>query len=934
MQMVFTLENEPSFSLNKQKLAEIDFQEVLNLADSAICLLDVDGSIVYSNKKANDYFLDSNIKAQINQNIPNNALISSKNRHFKVSITKLNDNLTVCAIKNISENVSLNNEIILLQEIETSMNNVLELNSLLNLILNGIKKLGFDSASMYLIDEESNIMEGVISTSFSKHVMKSVKIRIEKSPFLREIIKRKHSVFAENLKEFQFEIEKELLLENNVRSFLCLPLLVEGGVTGILTANITEERHNKFDLNILQLFANDAALAINRALLYDKLNNFNKQLRKKIKFATKELRAKNIRLKEADELKTQLLSIISHELRTPLTSIKGYSSLLVNDKIGCLTKEQKECIRIIDEESDKLKTVIDDVLNLSRLVSGKDPLALEKIDIIKIISEVIDSNKKHIEEKEILVNFNYEEVIDLNIDPEKIKQALSHLISNAIKFNKKGGRINIKILNNPYFVQVSVKDTGIGIEKSSIEKIFEEFYQLEDHLTRVGMGTGVGLSIAKEIINLHKGDIWVKSTPGKSSTFYFTLPKNLKPKVVLESDEKFAKTIEELETIRAISGFVQKNFDLKQILHLILQGIRSAVGFDRVRLYLYDKEKSVMNGTVAIGNDSIDKISIDIKPNTFVSKIIHNRKAVLIKDSKETPYNKELGKKSDTPFAAVPLIIRNDVIGLIAGDNVVSGKIITQQNLNSFTAFANNAAIVIEYVRLYEEMEKKVKERTKQLEDFMNYVSHEMRTPLTSLIGYSRLLSADTLDQKSKAESIGILNREATRLKVMIDDYLDLSKLEYGKHELRMKNVDLSKLINDVAKVMVIQSDKKNLHFNYRCNSAVVNADEEKIKQVLFNLLSNAIKFTEKGKVGIKVADLSDYYLISVSDTGIGIKDEDKEKVFDKFRQIEHGHKTEKGTGLGLIISKKIIESHKGKVWFDSSYGKGSTFYFTLPKNI
>ena len=402
----------------------------------------------------------------------------------------------------------------------------------------------------------------------------------------------------------------------------------------------------------------------------------------------------------------------------------------------------------------------------------------------------------------------------------------------------------------------------------------------------------------------------------------------------MESDEKFEKTIEELEAIRTISNFLQRKFELKQILMLIIQGLKNIVGFDRVRLYLYDKEKSFMNGAVAIGNDNFESIKIEIKPNTFLSRILSNKKAVIVKDSKETPYTKELGKKPDTPFAAMPLIIRDDIIGLLAGDNAVSGKLITQKNLNSFTTFANSASIAIEYVRLYEEMDKKVKERTKQLEDFMNYVSHEMRTPLTSLIGYSRLLLSDNMDLASRKESVEILNKEATRLKSMIDDYLDLSKMESGKHELKLKEVDLSKIINDVSNVMKIQTAKKKLDFESNCKKAIAKVDEEKIKQVGFNLLSNAIKFTEKGKIRINLSQNNDNYLISVSDMGIGIKKEDFPKVFDKFRQIDHGLKTEKGTGLGLLITKKIVESHNGKIWFDSEFGKGSTFYFTIPKTL
>src|SRR3989344_3618278 len=219
--------------LNKPKLAEIDFEQIINLADSAICLFDVDGSIVYSNKKANEYLQDDKIKAQITPEILNNTLISSKNKHFKVNITKLDTDLSICVIKNISENVSINNELMVLQEIEKSMSNVLELNSLLDQILNGINKLGFDSSSLYLIDEESNSLEGVTSTSTSKSQMKTIKIEIAKSEFLTEMAKNKKAVFIQDLKDSDVSVEKELLLDNEVISFLCLPLIVDGNLIGI-----------------------------------------------------------------------------------------------------------------------------------------------------------------------------------------------------------------------------------------------------------------------------------------------------------------------------------------------------------------------------------------------------------------------------------------------------------------------------------------------------------------------------------------------------------------------------------------------------------------------------------------------------------------------------------------------------------------------------
>jgi len=124
------------------------------------------------------------------------------------------------------------------------------------------------------------------------------------------------------------------------------------------------------------------------------------------------------------------------------------------------------------------------------------------------------------------------------------------------------------------------------------------------------------------------------------------------------------------------------------------------------------------------------------------------------------------------------------------------------------------------------------------------------------------------------------------------------------------------------------------LKFVYDVDKVTTNIDKSQVKQILLNLVSNSIKFTEKGDIKLKVHNMKDHFLFTISDTGIGIKKEDFSKVFDKFEQINHGLKTEKGTGLGLVITKQMVENHGGKIWFDSKHGKGSTFYFTIPISI
>jgi signal transduction histidine kinase len=215
----------------------------------------------------------------------------------------------------------------------------------------------------------------------------------------------------------------------------------------------------------------------------------------------------------------------------------------------------------------------------------------------------------------------------------------------------------------------------------------------------------------------------------------------------------------------------------------------------------------------------------------------------------------------------------------------------------------------------------------------MSYVSHELRTPLTSLIGYSKLLISGAIPEMQHDESIRIINTEATRLKLMIDDYLDLAKMEAGKIQMNKESIDIIALIKEVLLIMTPLAQEKDLKVDFKYdNIESINIDSDKIKQALYNLVGNAIKFTDKGGIRIELKDKGEEVQIDVEDNGAGIAKKDFEKVFDKFKQIQHNVERTKGSGLGMPITKQIVESHDGKIWFDSEPDKGTTFSFTLPK--
>jgi len=222
-------------------------------------------------------------------------------------------------------------------------------------------------------------------------------------------------------------------------------------------------------------------------------------------------------------------------------------------------------------------------------------------------------------------------------------------------------------------------------------------------------------------------------------------------------------------------------------------------------------------------------------------------------------------------------------------------------------------------------------------QDFVANVSHELRTPLTTIKGYVETLLEGALKEEVASQFVQVIKRHTDRLTKIVEDLLMLSKIESKEFQLKMEVISLRDLIDDVIDFVKEPAEKKKISISQSAipHSLAVEADRNYLEQISINLLDNAIKYTpEGGMITISVIEKDQReVLVSVQDTGIGIPKEDLPRIFERFYRVDKGRSQELGgTGLGLSIVKHLVQAHGGKVWVDSQPGKGSTFYFTLPK--
>ena len=227
---------------------------------------------------------------------------------------------------------------------------------------------------------------------------------------------------------------------------------------------------------------------------------------------------------ELNQLKNKFLGMAAHDLRNPLTSIRGFSEILFNEELGPVTEEQKEFLKIINTTSDEMLTLLNDLLDISVIESGKLDIRLKRGSLKKLLEDRIKINKVIADKKNITIQSKLADTPDIQFDPNRIIQVFDNLASNAIKFSPRDSNIYITLSKKDKMLRVSVKDEGPGISEEDQSRLFGEFQRLSAQPTGGEKSTGLGLAIVKKVIEAHNGTLEVESEPGEGATFSFKLP--------------------------------------------------------------------------------------------------------------------------------------------------------------------------------------------------------------------------------------------------------------------------------------------------------------------------------------------------------------------------------------------------------------------------
>jgi len=406
--------------------------------------------------------------------------------------------------------------------------------------------------------------------------------------------------------------------------------------------------------------------------------------------------------------------------------------------------------------------------------------------------------------------------------------------------------------------------------------------------------------------------------------------------------QRVSRRVETLRRLHQFSRSAYRMTDVREVIGRTTQAIAAFTGAERVWFHLYDRNTNRLEAALPAWNlpeEMAEKLKVSVDARSIAGMVFRTGEAYCANDLDRDPYtNAELRTLTGARNGIfAPLKTEEETLGVAVAINRPDG--FGQEEVDAVTSFADLGSLLLRNARLYGTLVTTVDElrHAGRLKDhFLQNVNHELRTPLTAIVGWTDLFEEEELDEKTLRRGLRQIRQSARVLLALIDDLLDLARLERGALTLDLKPVSLSEVIQRSVETVRLMSEARGVVLILAPlpePMPPVRADALRLQQILWNLLANAIQFTSQhGRVVVRVEREGERYLVSVEDDGIGIPESELPHVFERFRQVDgsatRGHA---GMGIGLSLARNLVELHGGTIWASSVVGQGSRFTFALP---
>ncbi|MEZ4226388.1 MAG: ATP-binding protein [Polyangiaceae bacterium] len=647
--------------------------------------------------------------------------------------------------------------------------------------------------------------------------------------------------------------------------------------------------------------------------------------RQEVESTSRELAGTLERLREVDRLKSEFFANISHELRTPLTLILSP----VEDLLGTPGRPEREraALAVVRRNAQRLLRLIDDLLDLARLEAGGLRLRVAEVDLVDLAHRVVENARPTAAQRnlDLVLTLDAESTPELHADPHRMEIVVTNLVSNALKFTPDGGRVEVTIGMDDSHVRLLVRDTGPGIGAEHQAKIFERFYQVEGSERRRHGGAGIGLALARELAQLHGGDLSVESTAGHGATFILTLP--LGPGHFAEGALERRRVASEEHPGRRVTdrgSEAPPAPEHKPVLGRSEPPIRLDAG-RRARIVVAEDEPDLREFIAASLRDEFE-VMLAADGAEALTMVRATRPDLVLTDVMMPEVSgTDLCRsiKADSALRTIPVIMLTARSGSdstleaysAGADDFVTKPFHTRVLIARISAQLRLRAMGLQLAN---------QARLTTAGSLAAGIAHEVKNPIGAVLNAAKLLARPESGKMPKERLLTVIQEGAARVVDIISALED--NVRPAEHD-GVSTCSVDEGLESSLRLLAHKMDGIQVHRNYAAQRMVV-ASARQLNQVFLNLLDNAGR-AGPANIWVRTEDCTTGGVtISVEDDGEGVPEDVAALLFEPFFTTRSGNG---GTGLGLYLCQRIIDDAGGSLRYEPRPGGGARFVIELP---